>query len=527
MSGALAVQLDAACREFAETAEVADEHERFTLAEFSSLAETVAHALRGAGARENEPVGVLVSNKARDLAVLLGVWRAGCVVAPLHRTTPALALQELLERLGSRFVLDCLPPAIQGHVNGEGRFGPGGSAIPIGPSTGILHVLERPPPPPRPLLEDAALIIFTSGTTGLPKGAVLSHRAFLGKLEAIDTLLRFSPATRTVLVLQITFSFGIWVSLLTLLRGGKLLMRERFTADGFLPALREHRATTFALVPTMLRAYLARRSAGTAPIDTASTGPAPTAPTGAGELEGGRPETVEQVLTGGENLGALLGECLRALFPSADMVDIYGLTETSTSDFFLLPADQPRHLGCIGRPSPGVEFRIAGDDGSPAAAGMPGELQIRTPYIMNGYLDAPDLTAGAFAEGYFRTGDLAREKEPGLVELVGRAKEMISRGAAKVAPLEIEQVLCGHPGVAEALATGVPDPLMGERIHVMIVPRAGCRVDESELQGWVSQRLEKFKRPDAYHFGEELPVGRTGKADRGALQKLLGATVRS
>lgn len=388
----------------------------------------------------------------------------------------------------------------------------------MGQSAGTLHALERPPPPDRPLLEDAALIIFTSGTTGLPKGAVLSHRAFAGKLEAIDTLLRFSPATRTLLVLQITFSFGIWVSLLTLLRGGKLLLRERFSVEDFLPALREHQATAFALVPTMLRAYLARLPA--APDD-------PDDPGRAEEAEWARSGTVEQVLLGGENLGAPLGERLRALFPAARMVDIYGLTETSTSDFFLLPADQPRHLGCIGRTSPGVEYRIVGDDDRPAPAGAPGELQIRTPYIMNGYLDAPRLTAEAFRDGYFRTGDLAREKEEGLVELVGRSKEMISRGGAKVAPLEIEQVLCGHPRVAEALATGIPDPLLGERIHVMIVPLAGCQVDESELRAWASQRLENFKRPDAYHFGGELPVGRTGKADRGALQKLLGGAASS
>ncbi len=510
MSGLLAARLDAACREFGEAAEVADEHERFSLAEFSALADEVAASLRGVGVRENEPVGVRVSNKARDLAALLGAWRAGCVAAPLHRTTPTLALNELLERLGSRYVLDCLPPGLSPAMSRGGPLpecaGQAWSAIPIGPSAGTLHAQERPPPPPRPLLEDAALIIFTSGTTGLPKGAVLSHRAFAGKLEAIDTLLQFSPATRTLLVLQITFSFGIWVSLLTLLRGGKLLLRERFSVESFLPALREHQATTFALVPTMLRAYLARP---------------PADPARAGEVEWGRPETVEQVLTGGENLGALLGERLRALFPSADMVDIYGLTETSTSDFFLLPADQPRHLGCIGRTSPGVEYRIVGDDGRPATAGSPGELQIRTPYIMNGYLDAPDLTADAFRDGYFRTGDLAREKEEGLVELVGRAKEMISRGAAKVAPLEIEQVLCGHPRVAEALAAGIPDPLLGERIHVMIVPHAGCQVDVSELRAWASQRLENFKRPDAYHFGGELPVGSTGKADRGALRELL------
>ena len=132
---------------------------------------------------------------------------------------------------------------------------------------------------------------------------------------------------------------------------------------------------------------------------------------------------------------------------------------------------------CIGRPAPGVEFRIVADEGRQAAAGETGELQIRTPYAMNGYLDADDLTRAAFADGYFRTGDLARERGPGVVELVGRAKEIISRGGNKVAPLEVEQVLLQHPAVAQALVTGVPDAQLGERIHALIVARLRTAAD--------------------------------------------------
>ena len=496
MSGALATALDAACREFAG-AVVADEEESFPLSDFSGLAGEVTQSLLEAGVQPDEPVAVLVSNRVRDLAAFLGVWRAGAVAAPIHRTTPGLALQGLLERLGARFVLDNRP-----HGRAESLMVYGIEAE----TKGCLHLLPLPPPAHRPLLEGAALIVFTSGTTGLPKGAVLGHDAFAGKLEAIDSLLHFNGETRTLLVLQITFSFGIWVSLLTLLRGGNLLMREQFTADALLPALKTHRATALALVPTMLRVFLAKLS-GREPREAL--------------VDFTRGATLTQLLMGGENLGAELGRRLGSLFPSAEMVDIYGLTETATSDFFLMPADQPEHLGCIGRPSPGVSYRIEADGGGRVAQGEPGELQIRTPFIMSGYLDAPDLTQQAFADGYFRTGDIAREKAPGLVEMVGRAKEMISRGAAKIAPLEIEQVLCAHPAVAEALATGVPDEVLGERIHIFIVPRPGADAPEAELRAWAAERLEKFKRPDAFHFGQELPVGRTGKADRGALRKLL------
>ncbi len=496
MSGALATALDGACREFGG-AVVADEEESLALADFSARAGEVTRALADAGIRRDEPVAVLVSNRVRDLAAFLGVWRAGGVVAPVHRTTPGLAFQGLLQRMGARLVLDFRASGRADALTGYGIEAK---------TQGCLHLLPVPPPAHRPLLEGAALIVYTSGTTGLPKGAVLGHAAFAGKLEAIDSLLHFDPATRTLLVLQITFSFGIWVSLLTLLRGGHLLMREQFRADGLVPALQAHRATTVALVPTMLRAYLAKLAS----------------PRRRAEPEAfaqGAPLT--RLLMGGENLGAELGRRLHTLFPTAEMVDIYGLTETATSDFFLMPADQPLHLGCIGRPSPGVAYRIAAPGGGQAPRGEPGELQIRTPFIMSGYLDAPELTEQAFADGYFRTGDLVREKTPGMVQMVGRAKEMISRGAAKIAPLEIEQVLCGHPAVAEALATGLPDDVLGERIHIFIVLRPGVGAPEGELRAWAAERLEKFKRPDAFHFGAELPVGRTGKADRGALRKLL------
>jgi len=140
---------------------------------------------------------------------------------------------------------------------------------------------------------------------------------------------------------------------------------------------------------------------------------------------------------------------------------------------------------------------------------------------MNGYLDAPELTQAALCDGYFRTGDIAREREPGVVELVGRSKELISRGANKVSPLEIEHAVGAHPDVAEALACGVPDAVLGERIHLLIVPRAGARLDEADLRAWAAERLERYKLPDRIHFGTELPQGRTGKADRIRLRAIL------
>lgn len=402
-----------------------------------------------------------ISNQPLDLAAYAGVWLAGGVVVPLHRTSPEGATAHVLKKTQARFEWDS-----------------------------NLRILSRERPPSRPILDGAALIVFTSGSSGLPKGAVLSHTAFSGKLGAIQSMLGFKETDRTVLVLNITFSFGIWVALLTLLHGGCVLAREKFSAPGFLRDLAETRATQVAVVPTMMRSLI---------LDVP-----------AAELRCEAP-ALRQVLIGGETLGKGLGETLRALFAPAPLIDIYGLTETSTCDFFLMPSDLPRYAGCIGRPSPGVRYRIAGDDG---------ELLISSPYLMSGYLDEPQLAP--IQDGWLATGDLARERDPGVVEIVGRKKELIYRGGSKIAPLEIEFACSAHPKVAAALAVGRGDERLGQRIHTLIVPR-DSGLTPAEVYAFLSARLERYKLPDVLYFARELPAGRTGKADRGRFAAMLEA----
>jgi acyl-CoA synthetase (AMP-forming)/AMP-acid ligase II len=204
--------------------------------------------------------------------------------------------------------------------------------------------------------------------------------------------------------------------------------------------------------------------------------------------------------------------------PHAPVIDIYGSTETCSSDFFLTEEEREEFAETIGHPGPQVQIRIADDQGLGSPANGAGELQIRTPFIMNGYLDEHDMTRAAFEGEFFRTGDLARIREDGRVELLGRIKDIISRGGAKVSPLELDRVLAQHPAVAAALTAGVPDPILGERIHALVVPRPGTDIDEKVLREWIAGRIEKFKWPDVYHFGRELPTGRTGKVDRNALR---------
>ena len=436
----------------------------------------VASALNSLGVSADEPVLVSVANEARDVSALIGVWLAGGVVVPVGRHSPYAAIDGLCEVTGARFVI----------TNDE---------------TELVTRVSHQEPPIRLLLEGAALIIFTSGTTGRPKGVVLSHHAFVGKLHAIDEMLNFTQKTRTLLVLQITFVFGLWVTLLTLLKGGTVWMHRRFDPVEVLTVLKDKHISDVALVPTMIRKILATNES----------------------LLADSVDNIEpfRILTGGEPLGLALGRRLQMLVPHVGVVDVYGLTETCSSDFFLREKDQVKFAGTIGHPGPQVQFRIADDQGRQLPVKQIGELQIRTPFIMNGYLDEPDLTRSAFVDGFFRTGDLAQVREDGRVELAGRIKDLIMRGGTKVSPLELDHILLEHPAVAAALTTGIPDEILGERIHALIVPRADASVDEADLRDWIANRIERFKWPDVYHFVPELPTGHTGKVNRNALREQL------
>jgi long-chain acyl-CoA synthetase len=427
-----------------------------------ALAGRIRHALVERHVAPNEPVHISIGNRPADLGALLGIWQAGAVAVPIHALAASSTIARVQRISRARFLLD-----------GD-----------------RLDAIGAAPPPDRALLRDAALVIFTSGSTGDPKGVVIGHRRLAEKLAVLDRLLNVAPNDVVLLPLQLVFIFGLWVSLLTLMKGARLILVPKFTAEAMARGLAE--ATVLAGVPSMFR--------------TSLTYPEIAAP------------KLRAMLTGGEVLAPALAQAMARFAPVA-IHDLYGLTETGSCDFHLGPAGQPNGFGTIGHPTEQVVFRIA-KGGDAVAAGETGELQIRTPFGMLGYLDNPALTEASFEDGYFKTGDLARMTVAGAVALIGRAKDIISRGGNKIAPLEIDNLLAEHPDIAAALCAGVADERLGEVIHAVVVPRAGARLDTGELRGWLLARTERFKVPDVFHVRDALPSGSSGKADRRAVAQL-------
>ena len=460
----------------------------WSYADLVSRAEAVATGLTECGVRPGTAVLVAVSNEPGDFAAQLGVWLCGAVAVPVHRSSPVPVVTDVATRTAACALVDehCGDWFRAGGVNVSKH---GIRSLPVAGTR------------PADLDEDQALVIFTSGSTGRPKGVVLSHRVFCAKLEAINSVLAFPPSTSLLHVLHLHFSFGQWTSLLTLATGGVIHLVPRFTVPGMIDALTRFEIDRTAVVPTMLRKLLAE-------ADEAALFRL---------REAGVPRLW---IVGGEPLAEGLGLRLRELLPRTQITDVFGLSETSTSDFIVPPDRYDEFAGSIGFPSPGVTARVVGEDGLEMPGGEVGELWIRTPYRMTGYLADRASTAAATVGEWFRTGDLARRGGDGRFLLTGRAKNLISRGGAKVSPLEIESIYTGHPGCAAAVATGVPDDLLGERIVLLVTLRPDAQVAGAALREWGRQRLDRFKVPDEVYIVDELPLGPTGKVDRMGVQQL-------
>src|SRR5215472_3224325 len=505
----LAVVLEDSAREHPDRDAVVQGQVRLSYRQLDAAASQVANALTGRGIRPGDRVALSCPNLPYFPIVYYGALKAGAAVVPLNILLTEREIAYHLADSGAKayFCFEGtgeLPVGAAGAAAFERTAScehfvlitadPAATSPTVGRET-LAEFTHRQPATFRsaPTAEtDTAVILYTSGTTGQPKGAELTHSNMVQNALLGGRLFGTHHHDVHLIALPLFHSFGQSVQLNNgMASGATIVLLPRFSAEQALAVLERERVTFFAGVPTMYHALLSCESA--ADYDLAAIA-----------------ANLRVAVSGGAPLPAELMRQFEDRF-AVPILEGYGLSETSPVATFNR-MDRPRRPGSVGLPVWGVEVKIVADDGSPAAQGEPGEIVIRGHNVMKGYLGRPEATAAAIDPmGWFRTGDVGRRDEDGYLYVVDRKKDMIIRGGFNVYPRELEEVLLTHPEVSLAAVVGVPHDAYGEEVKAFVVRRPGAAVSEAELVSWCKQTMAAYKYPRIVEFRDSLPMTATGK----------------
>jgi long-chain acyl-CoA synthetase len=456
---------------------------------YGALRDEVARVrggLVGLGLRPGDRVAILSANNRMFVVGYLAVLGAGCVAVPLNPLSPPAEVAAELDAVEARAAIvgPSAARSFEHHLEhvltteDVERLARGSAPVPV---------VERQP-------DDLAALLFTAGTAGAPKAAMLTHgnlHTNIRQAQAVpEDALR--PDDVVLGVLPLFHVFGLNVILgVSLFAGAKVVLVERFDPTTALDTVRNHGCTIVAGAPPMWGAWATLPDAD--PTSFAS---------------------VRLALSGAAPLPAATVDAMADRFGVA-LREGYGLTEASpvvTSSVGCPP-------GSIGRPVPGLSVRLVDEDGEDVPLGDPGELWVRGPNVFAGYWHDPEATAAALTpDGWLRTGDIGVADGQGMLRLVDRVKDLIIVSGFNVFPAEVEDVLRSHPAVAEAAVVGVPHPHTGEAVKAFVVVRPGAAVEEDDLVRHCEERLARYKCPDKVLFVPELPLGAAGKVLRRSLR---------
>jgi long-chain acyl-CoA synthetase len=450
-----------------------------------AAAAAVAGDLRAQGVEPGDRVGLVLPNVPAYPVLFYGALLAGAVVVPMNPLLKAREVEYYLNDSGMKVVYgwdgagDVVPEAAAA-VGITGIVVPATGPTELG-GTPIEEPVERAD-------DDTAVILYTSGTTGQPKGAELTHHNMASNAATtVETLIEIGPDDVIMGCLPLFHVFGLTCGLNAAVRAGATLtLIPRFDPAKALTVVGRDKVTVFEGVPTMYAAMLHSPDAGEADMTSLRT-----------------------CITGGS---AMPVEILRSFEKTfgCQVFEGYGLSETSPVASFNQPGHE-RKPGTIGFAVRGCEMRVVNDDGEDVAEGEPGEIAIRGENLMKGYWNRPDATAESIPDGWFRTGDIATKDDEGYYTIVDRKKDMIIRGGYNVYPREVEETLYEHPAVAEAAVIGIKHADLGEEIGAAVALKPGVEADPEELKDFVRERLAAYKYPRSVWLVESLPKGPTGK----------------
>jgi long-chain acyl-CoA synthetase len=478
---------------------------RGRLTSYGELRQQVAGlrgGLAGTGLVPGDRIALLAGNNWYFVVSYLAALSAGLVVVPLNPQAPAPELATQLGVTGARAVV--VTPAAGAALAGIDRAELGDLEIVVETAgvdvAGAVLLDDLLGAAPVPVVardpQDLAVLMFTSGTVGSPRAAMLSHGNLRSNLDQIQAGRDDAQGPDDVVfgLLPLFHIFGLNVVLnLSLLAGSRVLLIERFDPSSAIEAIERHQVTMISGPPTMWSALADQPG-----VEASSFATVRTAVSGAAKLA---PEVSAEVR---ERLGLELSEG-------------YGLTETSAGVSAAARSGAP--VGSIGTVLPGVELRLVDADGEDALVGDSGEIWVRGPNVFSGYWNDPAATATALtADGWLRTGDIGVVDDDGYVFLVDRAKDLIIVSGFNVFPAEVEEVLVEHPAVAEAAVIGVPHPHTGEAVKAYVVVEPGFSADEDDIIDFCLTRLARYKCPSKVMFTDELPHNPTGKLLRRSLR---------
>ncbi|BBY65597.1 AMP-binding protein [Mycolicibacterium helvum] len=464
---------------------------RVSFAELLERSIAVSRALVAARVGPGDRVVHVATDSVAFYELLYGCARVGVVLVPINWRLAADEVDYIVEHSRARIVVTDRTDLRADNVLGTDAFAAWRDSAPAGEL------------PDLPIDRDTPVVqMYTSGTTGRPKGVVLAHRTFNSVRELLDDAelnwIDWAGSDVSLIALPAFHIGGMWWATQALNGGIPSVVIPRFTASDAIAAIRDHGVTVSCFVPAMLLMMLSEP--GLAASDFT---------------------TLRKITYGGSPIGPdLLSQAIVTF--GCEFAQIYGLTETGNTAVCLPPSEHlpgRARLHAAGRPYPGVCVAIRGPQGMELPAGVSGEVYLRSPAQMLEYFGDPVATAETIVDGWIRTGDAGYLDDDGFLVIRDRVKDLIIVAGENVYPAEVEKAINAHPGVHDSAVVGAPDDRRGECIHAFVVAKPGEEVQTGELERFLRQRLARFKLPGRYEFIDAIPRNPSGKILRRTLRE--------
>jgi long-chain acyl-CoA synthetase len=484
----LALNLVATSARIPDRAAAITDESTMTYAELDAASARLATLLDRGGIGGGDRVGVMLPNIAAAPIIYYGIWRLGAIVVPMNPLMQGREVEFYLSNTDSKALIGS--SGFAGAAT-EGADAAGAKLWLVDDAELSRLTADLPEfgDPAECADSDTAVVLHTSGTTGTPKGAELTHGSLGSNRDVIvRRLLKLTDEDVVLACLPLFHVFGMTCAMnAAIAAGAGLSLMARFDPAKAIERIGRDRVTVLEAVPTMYSAMLSV----------------------ADQFPPGATATLRTCVSGGAALPvAVLNDFEKAF--DAIILEGYGLSETSPAVTFNHP-DAQRRPGSIGTPIEGVQVRLVDSDGDEVATGTAGEIQVKGPNVMKGYWNLSDVTDDAIKDGWFSTGDIAVADPDGYYYVVDRKKDLIIRGGYNVYPREVEEALHEHPAVAAVAVIGIAHESLGEEIGAAVVLKAGASAEVNELRQFVKGRLAAYKYPRRIWFVDALPTGPTGK----------------